>query len=81
MVAEFVPMENSREEPSLVNTCAPGQSQSEIVPSPALASNKEDTKLDVEMHNSSESNLNTYPSSATKVFVGIGLALAVFLVC
>lgn len=74
-------MENSREEPSLINKCTPGQSQSEIVPSPALALNKENMKLDIEMHSSNESNPNNYPSSATKVFVGIGLALAVFLVC
>lgn len=74
-------MENSREESGLINTCTPRQSQSENVPSTALSLNKEDMKLDVEMHGSSENNPNNYPSTVTKVFVGIGLALAVFLVC
>ena len=81
MLVELAPMEKSREEPELVNRCPRPRSQSEIVPSPAL--NKENTKLEtdiVETLNLNESDQNIYPSLVTKVFVGVGLALAVFLV-
>jgi hypothetical protein len=44
---------------------------------------EEDTKLEndiVEMSDSNESDQNIYPSLVTGVLVGVGLALAVFLV-
>src|SRR5437016_8819746 len=80
MVAESVPMDDTREPPGLLNKCTTDESLSEVAPSPVLPA---DTKLQtdvVETPDSNGSDEDVYPGLLTKVFVGIGLALAVFLV-
>ena len=77
-------MEDTKEPPELVNTGTPSQSLSEkLAPSPELSSNKADTKLETDIDETpdlSGIDSDVYPNLLTKVFVGIGLALAVFLV-
>ena len=77
-------MEDSKGVPELVNnTHSVAPSQSEIESSGTEASEKAIRQSDKTISETPDSNRedeDVYPGFVTKVFVGIGLALAVFLV-
>lgn len=77
-------MVDTKEPPGLANTCSPAQNVFEkIAPSQELPSSAADKKLETDIVETPVSNgddNDVYPSLVTKVFVGVGLALAVFLV-